>query len=104
MTLDEWIQKYNKKAVEPYAPLPSDFLFFDKEKGFLVLRPQSNEILWVYAVCGDGEHWNQLGMMVAKREGFKKVMAVTKHPPRFWKSRGWKQQAYIVEKEVPDDN
>ena len=100
MTLPEWITKYNKKAVEPYAPLPSDFLFFDPDKGFLVLRHESNDILWVYAACGDGRYWDKIAVDTAKKCGYKMLRAVTTHPPRLWEAIGWKLHSYTVEKEV----
>ena len=100
MTLPEWVAKYNKKAVEPYAPLPSDCLFFDPDKGFLVLRHESSQVLWLYAACGDGTYWNEIARGVAKKAGYKTLRAITIHPPRFWQAKGWKLHSYTVEKEV----
>ena len=81
-TLEEWINFYENKSKEEFE-VPNGFIFnWLPTRGFSLMKPDpEGGMLIIYATCGDGKFWRDVGEMLALNNG------LTKPYIRFW---GWK--------------
>ena len=72
MTIEEYIELYEKKAGEKFEPQEGYKLFFLPERGFCQMRVDG-ELLIVRQVCGDGQFWFDHSELLASIVGCKAV-------------------------------
>ena len=96
-TLTEWVEFYEKKSGERFE-IPAGFLFqWMPTRGFSVMKPDiEGKILMIYATCGDGRFWRDVGEMLALNNGMTRLMTICirRIEPyiRFWKWTVVKEQ------------
>lgn len=70
MTLQEWIEKYNKKAPEPFKRNERFDLFFLPDKGFCEVG-MTDDMVIIYQLCGDARFWRDKVSDMARKIGAK---------------------------------
>ena len=95
-TLEEWIERYNRKVPEGFKRDKRFALFYYCAKGFCELGV-TNEMVIVGQVCGDGHFWKRFAEDVARELGLKVCGAyfVRNEVPAYQKLFGftvWKQE------------
>lgn len=71
-TLEEWIDKYNKKVPEGFKRDERFELFYLPEKGFAEVM-DTGEMLIVYQVSGDFKFWRGFVEKIARKLGYKRA-------------------------------
>ncbi len=76
-TLQEWIDMYEKKTGDK-AVLPEGFsLYWLPNRGFAEYKIDENSgILMIYAVCGDGKFWRDLGELICRLNKLKCISTI----------------------------
>ena len=70
MTLDEWIDYYNKKTPEPFKRDERYELFFHPDKGFCEVG-QTGDMLIIHQLAGDARFWKESVSKAARTIGMK---------------------------------
>lgn len=72
MTLNKYIDLYNKKSGEKFVPHPGFKLFYLPERGFCQIHIEKAMVI-VRQVCGDGRFWYDFSELMANMCGCKAV-------------------------------
>lgn len=68
MTLEEWIEKYNKRSSEPFKEDTGYSLYFNQDKGFCEIGFGNNLVI-INQLCGDGRWWKNKVDLMAEQVG-----------------------------------
>ena len=68
-TLEEWIERYNKKNDEPFARDIRYELAFNPDKGFCEFG-QTESMIVIRGLCGDGKYFKERAEKMARAVGF----------------------------------
>lgn len=70
MTLQEWIERYNKKTPEPFKRDERFELFYLPDKGFCEVG-QDGDMVIIHQLCGDARFWKDKVSEMARKIGAK---------------------------------
>jgi hypothetical protein len=68
MTLEEWIERYNKKTPEPFKRDERYEFFFLPDKGFCEVG-QDGDMIIIHQLCGDARFWKEKVSEMARKIG-----------------------------------
>ena len=71
MTLDQWIEKYNKKTPVKFKRNEQYDFFFLPDKGFCEVG-MANDLVIIHQLCGDARYWKEKVSEMARKIGAKK--------------------------------
>lgn len=71
MTLDQWIEKYNKKTPVKFERNEKYDFFFLPDKGFCEVG-MTNDMVIIHQLCGDARFWKEKVSEMARKIGAKK--------------------------------
>jgi hypothetical protein len=71
MTLEEWIEKYNKKTPTKFERDEKYDLFFLPDKGFCEVG-MTGDMVIIHQLCGDARFWKEKVSEMARTIGVKK--------------------------------
>lgn len=71
MTLDQWIEKYNKKTPVKFEKNDKYNFFFLPDKGFCEVG-MTNDMVIIHQLCGDARFWKEKVSEMARKIGAKK--------------------------------
>lgn len=69
-TLDEWIAAYNRKAPEPFKRDERFSFFYRPDKGFAEIG-QTDDMVIIRQLSGDGRFWKDKASEMARKVGLK---------------------------------
>lgn len=69
MTLDEWVEFYEKKTGEKFERQGGWALFYFPERGFCQYRATEDMVI-INQLCGDIHFWKDVAEVLAKERGF----------------------------------
>ena len=97
MTLNEYIEKYEKRTGEKFEPKNGFKLFYLADRGFCEYKIDTDkDMVMIYQLCGDGKFWRDYGLLLAELTGCKHLGTICSRDNikayiRFW--------GYVVQKE-----
>ena len=84
MTIDEWLEYYQKRTGCHNLELSSDeHIFFHPQHGFITFFTH-DDILELHHMCGNGKAWQKVLVQIMKNCGLTQLRAFTRRNPKAW--------------------